>query len=243
MSAISPSSLCDICSTYPSCFASRLPKSEQGGFRHLFPVQKAFRRGRHLTTQGDGVRSIYLIKSGAFKSSIVSEDGFEQVLGFKHAGDVIGLDGLFKERQPSNAVALDDSIVCSVSMHDIKQLDERFSIIRFFLIAKLQNEISELSQMLIMINQMNSATRVVSFILGQSEKSTQMGLPTKQLRLQMTRGDIGSYLGLKIETVSRKLTELAQQGLIKIDHRMIKIEKSQELKNYQNKQLSRTQSP
>ena len=128
-------------------------------------------------------------------------------------------------------------------MHDIKQLDERFNIVRVFLIDKLQNEIYELSQMLIMLNQMNSATRVASFILGQSEKSVHMGLPANQLRLQMTRSDIGSYLGLKIETVSRKLTELAQQGLIKIDHRSIKIEKSQELKNYQNRQLSRTQSP
>jgi CRP/FNR family transcriptional regulator len=226
-------SLCEDCYAYNACLASKCSTHEHRDFGQTVKFQRKIKRGDTVATERKNDSHIHLIKSGSFKISVLTREGFEQITGFKQGGDVIGLERLFKEKYWSDSIALKDSIVCSVSIHDIKKKDGQFELIHNQLFNILQNEITDLYRLITMINQMDSVSRVANFILMLSEKNRIHGFSPYQLQLDMTRTDIGSFLGLNIETVSRKLTELSNGGSIKIDRRMVEIKNINTLSSYQ----------
>ncbi len=230
-------SICSNCHTYKNCLVGQLPFDDQPAIEQIITQRIKLKRGANLAVQGDSVTALYLIRFGAIKNSVLTADGYEQVTGFRHAGDVAGLDGWFKKKQPSNTTVLLDSQVCVLSISEIQRLEAVLHGVNTRLIERMQNEISELNQLLAEINGKDAIERLGTFFLAQSEKQKKMGLSPHQLRLPMTRTEMGNYLGLTVETVSRKLTQLELLGIIKIDRRNILIQNIQALKNYQDKSL------
>lgn len=220
---------CESCHTYRHCLVSRLSNEEKTDFRQIIGYQAKVKKGQHLAVQGVADSEIYLIRCGGFKTSLLTEDGLEQVTGFRMAGEIVGLEGLFKAKQPSSAVALEDSEVCAISAPHVTTLGGKWIIFHQRLIEMLQQEIGELNHLLVTRNKKNSSQRLIGFLLNQSKKNEEMGLSGRHLRLKMSRTEMGNYLGLKIETVSRKLTQLSLQGLIQIDRRVIQIQNIQAL--------------
>ena len=146
------------------------------------------------------------------------------------AGEIVGLDGMFKEKTPSSAVALEESEVCAVPINLIKELGDQWTMFRQSLMEMMQNEIEELNHLLITLNTKKSSDRLATFLINYSEKNAAKGMSAQHLKLYMTRTEIGNYLGLKIETVSRKLSLMSMQGLIKIERRTIQIPDLKEFK-------------
>ena len=228
---------CSNCHTQKICLVGQLSFDDQPAIEQIITQRVQLKRGDNLTVQGDDVTALYLIRYGAIKNSVLTADGYEQVTGFRHAGDIVGLDGWSKKEQPSNAKVLLDSEVCVLSKLDIEQLEARLHGVSACLFERMQNDIYKLTHVLAEVNQKDAIERVGAFILGLSEKQKKMGFSTSHIQLPMSRKDMGNYLGLKVETVSRKLTQLEALGVIKIDRRNIQIQNSEALKNYHDKLL------
>ncbi len=237
MKRIIATSVCSNCHTYNMCLVGELPCDAQSTIEQIITQRVRLKRGDNLAVQGDEVTALYLIKSGVLKKSVLTIDGYEQVTGFRHAGDVVGLDGWLKKKQPSNATILNDTEVCVLSISEIRRLGTILNGVNTHLIERMQNDISELNQLLAEINSKHAIERLGTFFLTQSEKQKKIGFSPTHLRLPMTRIEMGNYLGLKVETVSRNLKQLELLGIIKIDRRNILIQNIKALKNFQDKSL------
>ena len=228
---------CSSCHTYKNCLVGQMPLDDQPAIEQMITQRVRLKRGENLGVQGDEVTALYLIKFGDLKKSILTKDGYEQVTGFRHAGDIVGLDGWLKKKQPSNATVLIESEVCVLSISKIQRLEAVLHEVNTRLFERMQNDISELNKLLAEINSKHAIGRLGTFFLAQSEKQKKMGFSPTHLRLPMTRIEMGNYLGLKVETVSRNLKQLELLGIIKIDRRNILIQNIQALKNCQDKFL------
>ncbi len=178
------------------------------------------RRGDHLFRAGDPFQSLYVIRSGAIKTYLISEDGEEQIIGFYGPGETIGFDAIVDGRYQCNAAALDTSNVCNVSFEAVSILCERSPKLLHHLMREISGETQRLASMLL-LGKKSADQRVAAFLLSQSGHQRRQGYSATALALSMTRGDIGKYLGLTIETVSRVLGRFEAQGLVAKDRKQI----------------------
>lgn len=212
--------LCNRCGVKQSCLGSRLDASQFVG--DVKGPPRLFRRGDQLFRAGDPFRSLYVIRSGAVKTYVVSEDGDEQIIGFHGPGETIGFDAIVNERYRCNAAALDTSSVCQVSFEAISKLCERSPRVLRELIKEIVGETLRLASMLL-LGKKNGDQRIASFLLKQSTQQRERGYSGTELALSMTRTDMGKYLGLAVETVSRVLTRFEGQGLLTKDRKQIRV--------------------
>ena len=186
-------------------------------------LRRRYLRDEALYGVGDRVEAVYAIRAGFFKTSVMSEDGREQVTGFHMEGDVVGLDGLGDGHHLSRAVALDESEVCVISVAKLMQLGVENQPIQHHLYRMLSREISREQSVMTMLGGLSAEERLAAFLINLSRRLQARGHSPEDFRLPMTRQDLGSYLGLKLETVSRTLTKLHAQGLIDVQRRHIQI--------------------
>ena len=181
---------------------------------------RLYRRGDYLFCAGDPFQSLYVIRAGAIKTYLISEDGKEQIIGFYGPGETIGFDAIVDGRYQCNAAALDTSNVCNVSFEAVSILCERSPKLLHHLMREISGETQRLASMLL-LGKKSADQRVAAFLLSQSGHQRQQGYSATALALSMTRGDIGKYLGLTIETVSRVLSRFEAQGLVAKDRKQI----------------------
>jgi CRP/FNR family transcriptional regulator len=177
------------------------------------------RRGEVLIREGDPCRGILAVRSGTFKTVIAALDGHEQVTGFQLAGDVLGLDGLAHGRHASRAIALEDSEVVVLPYdgegeHDPHRLGH-------LLPRLIGRELVRRQKLTLLLACMNAEQRLASFLLNLSRRLQVRGYSAAEFHLRMSRGEIASYLGLNLETVSRTFSLLQQRGLIGVDARHV----------------------
>ncbi|GAB3649490.1 helix-turn-helix domain-containing protein [Ramlibacter alkalitolerans] len=175
--------------------------------------------GEILFLEGDRCRSLYRVRSGTFKTTVATPDAGEQVTGFQLAGDMLGLDGLASDCHASTAVALEDSEVV-VFPHTDTEL-EGMTPLQASLPHLLARELVRKQKLAVLLSCMNAEQRVASFLLNLSHRLHARGYSATEFHLRMTRREIGSYLGVKIETVSRTFTEMHRRGLLRVDGRSI----------------------
>ncbi len=196
---------------------------------NLKPLKtQVLRANEYLFRVGDRLEDLYVIKSGTVKTFITNQTGEEQILNFYGPGDILGLDGLPTNEHLTTAQSLETSSACAVPLY---KLEEAFDqLIPHWLIEYAINKLKQESKNINLLGKKNANTRIASFLLQLSESQKMLGCSEVEFDLSMSRDDIGNYLGLASETVSRTLTSMSRKGCVKLDRRHIKIMDSEHLK-------------
>ena len=185
-----------------------------------FPVRR-LNAGQVLHRAGDKFDAICAVRCGFFKTVRIDEAGAEQVLSFPMAGDVLGLDGVDSGRYAADVVALDSSHVTMVSFARIAQLGRQHAAIEQLVYRLFSRELVREHAMMCLLGTLTADARVATFLLGLSERFAGLGCSRFTFVLRMTRQDIGSYLGIQLETVSRTLSGFCATGLIQVEGKVI----------------------
>lgn len=180
-------------------------------------------QGTPLYREHDRFQFIYAVHSGSFKSTLALAEGFEQVCRFHMTGELLGLDGVAEGQHASSAVALEDSEVSMVSYAHLTGLPATIDGLHHAVIRLVSREIVRSNLHMAVLGNLSSCQRLAAFLLNQSECMRARGYSAVEFNLKMTRGEIGSFLALSLETVSRTFTELHQQRLLSVDRRHIRI--------------------
>jgi len=192
----------------------------------LAPRARLVRRGHALYRASDSFESIYMVIAGCLKDVTVLEDGRVQVTGFHMAGEVVGLDGTADGAHVSDVIALEDSYVHAI---DLARLDE--PAMRRRLQEAMGRELVREHRMMVVLGSMRAGERLAAFLIDLSERLRARGLPERELDLCMKRSEIASYLGVRIETVSRLFTRFHRAGLIRVRDKHVEILRFAELKD------------
>lgn len=199
-------------------------------------TRKQVKQGQMLFSNGDAFTSLYAIRTGFFKTCISNEDGREQVTGFQMAGEIIGLDGIVTDQHSCNAVALEDAEVCVMPFANVEELSREFPVLQRHVHKVMSREIVRENGMMMMLGNMRAEERLAAFLLNLVQRLHARGFSQSEMILRMTREEIGSYLGLKLETISRTFSKLSDDGIIEVKQRYVKIIAPDELKNIFNPQ-------
>ncbi len=181
------------------------------------------RRGEFLYRVGASFQALYAVRAGSFKSVLLTEDGREQITGFYLAGDVLGLDGIGAESYAGDAVALEDGEVVEIPFRELDALAGRDPGLQRSLFRMLASEIQHKRSLMLLLGSMRAEERLAAFLIDLSQRMAARGFSAQRFILRMTREEIGSLLGLKLETVSRILSRFQGEGLILVRNREIDI--------------------
>jgi CRP/FNR family transcriptional regulator len=196
----------------------------------LVPARQRFKKGAPVFQSGDRFTALYAIRSGSCKTTVSDQSGREQVIGYDLMGDIIGFDGIGSGRHQCQAVSLEDTEVCEVPFARLEELSSRLPALQRNLHRLLSREIMRDENLLLVVGSMGAQERVAAFLLNLSQRYQRRGYSSKEFVLRLTRRDIGSYLGMKLETVSRLLSRFQSKKLIKIEKSVIRLLDLQALK-------------
>ncbi len=187
-----------------------------------FPVRR-IKAGEALHRAGDGFKAIYVVRSGFFKTVSIDTTGAELVLGFPMGGDVVGLDGVDSGQYLADVIALDISSVAVIPFAQLSHLAREYPCVEKLLYSLFSRELVHKHAMFWLLGTLSAEARVASFLLELSERFHRLGYSRTSFALRATRQEIGSYLGLKLETVSRTFSAFAAHGLMDIDRRQVSL--------------------
>jgi CRP/FNR family transcriptional regulator len=193
------------------------------GFEKLASTLRHVRAGGPLFSSGDPFGSLYGVQGGFFKTSAVDGDGRWQVTGFFMAGDLLGLDGMDSGHYQLTATALEDSVVAVMPYPLVEVLTRDSPPLQRELHMALSREIAREHRLIVLLGSMHAERRLASFLLNLSRRLKRRGYSPLEFNLRMTRADIGSYLGLKLETVSRLFTRFHDSGILEIRQKHVRL--------------------
>jgi CRP/FNR family transcriptional regulator len=189
----------------------------------LVAVRRKVARGERLYQAGDPFEAVYAVWTGFMKTCIASSDGREQVSGFHMGGELIGLDGIGNRRHQIDAIALEDSQVCVIPFPDLEALAACMPALQQQLHRVMSREIVHNQSVMLLLGSMHAEERLAAFVLNLANRLQARGFSSSAIVLRMSRDEIGSYLGLKLETVSRTFSKFQAQGLLFVRHRQIEV--------------------
>ncbi|MDE3211509.1 MAG: helix-turn-helix domain-containing protein [Pseudomonadota bacterium] len=207
---------CQTCAFADVCLAVGYGMTELNALHCLVEHVGPFRSGEYVFRDGDPFRSIFAVRAGTVKTSSVDHTGREQVLGFHLPGEVIGLNAIYPDRFPCNAITLENTQCCRFSFPRISALATQMPAVQRHLFRMLSKEIGTAGSL---AGDHSADARVAAFLADLSERYAARGLPGSRFHLSMSRADIANYLRLASETVSRVLTRFRSIGLIDIVER------------------------
>ena len=187
-------------------------------FTDLVYTRKRVKRGEHLYHSGEAFDSIYALRSGFFKSSVVLEDGRDQVTGFHMAGEIVGMGGIGTERHTADLIALEDSEVCIIPYGRLEEPGLQRQLHK-----AMSRELVRDQGVMMLLGTMRAEERLAAFLLNLSQRFVARGFSPSEFHLRMTREEIGSYIGLSLETVSRLFSRFQEDGLITVQQKHIRI--------------------
>jgi CRP/FNR family transcriptional regulator len=214
---------CSNCNLLKKCMPLGLNNYELTRIDGLVSQRIRVKRGHDLSRLKNGQPSLYIIRTGYFKTVISTNDGRDQVLGFHMAGDSIGLAGELSELYSCQVIALEDSTVCIVPFSNVEEIANSVKGLHSHIRHLYSLEINRENSVMLFLGSMNSEERVATFLLKLSASHEERGFSPIDLNLKMSRYDIASYLGLKHETVSRTLAKFIKSKLIILNLRELKI--------------------
>ena len=223
LSRSSPKTACSTCHQRELCLPGGLSHDEVESLDQLVSVRKTIKRGEFLFRTGDQFASLYAIRSGFFKTRVITDDGRDQVTGFQMAGELMGIDGIAADQHDCDAVALEDSEVCVIPYARLEALSHKFEVLQHHFFRVMSREIVRDHGVMLLLGSMCAEERIASFLLNLSQRFTARGYSAFEFILRMTREEIGSYLGLNLETVSRTFSKFQDEGLISVQLKHIQI--------------------
>ena len=200
-----------------------LSKEELDRVDDVVAARRKIKRGTTLFRNGEKFTSLFAIRTGFFKTCVASEDGRDQVTGFQMAGEVIGLDGIVNDHHTCDAVALEDAEVCVMPFERIEELSREISSLQRHVHKIMSREIVREHGVMLLLGSMRAEERLATFLLNLVQRLHARGFSQSELILRMTREEIGSYLGLKLETVSRTFSKFVELGIVEVKQRHVRI--------------------
>ena len=214
---------CSNCNLRELCLPVGLTDPDLERLDELVAKRRSVTRGDALFRTGDAFQSLYAVRTGFFKTCVSSEDGRDQVTGFQMAGELLGLDGISHDRHNCDAIALEDSQVCVIPYDQLEDLSREFTDLQHQFHKIMSREIVRDHGMMLLLGSMRAEERLAAFLLNLTQRLQARGFSGTSLVLRMTREEIGSYLGLKLETVSRAFSRFHEDGLIAVQQKHIRI--------------------
>ena len=226
--------------TSPTCAACQLKartameseaSAQCGYLEQVVTTRRRVKRGAMLYNGGDKFNALFYVRTGFFKTCVSAKDGREQVTGFHMLGDILGVDGISGGQLTTDAVALEDSEVWSMSFDLIEQYSNECASLRFYFLKTLSKEVVRLQNLALLLGSLRSEERVAVFLINLLEKLKSRGLSQSEVLLRMSRDEIGSFLGIRQETVSRLLRLFSEKQILQVDNRHIRVLDSRVLRN------------
>ena len=214
---------CSSCNLRELCLPVGISDEQMTRLDEMVSNRVGVARGETLFRAGDSFSSLFAVRAGFFKTCVTSEDGRDQVTGFQMAGELLGLDGIATERHTCDAVALEDSQVCVIPFQQLEDLSRELSDLQKQLHRVMSREIVRDHGVMLLLGSMRAEERLAAFLLNLTQRLRLRGFSGTSLILRMTREEIGSYLGLKLETVSRAFSRLQDEGLLRVKQRQIEV--------------------
>jgi len=214
---------CSNCNLRELCLPVGISDEQLERLDTLVATRRTVSRGDSLFHTGDAFAALYAVRTGFFKTCVASEDGREQVTGFQMAGELIGLDGIGTDRHTCDAVALEDSSVCIIPFHQLEDLSREITDLQRQFHRIMSREIVRDHGVMLLLGSMRAEERLAAFLLNLTQRLRARGFSGSELVLRMTREEIGSYLGLKLETVSRAFSKFQDDGVLEVRQRQIRV--------------------
>lgn len=227
---------CSNCNLRELCLPIGLSEEQMQRIDTIVAVRRKVKRGSMLFHNGEVFSSLYAIRTGFFKTCVTTEDGRDQVTGFQMAGEIIGLDGIVNDQHTCDAVALEDAEVCVMPFDRLEELSREVTVLQNHVHKVMSREIVREHGVMLLLGSMRAEERLAAFVLNLVQRLHARGFSQSELVLRMTREEIGSYLGLKLETVSRTFSKFVDEGIVEVKQRHIRILKTDALKRIVNSQ-------
>jgi CRP/FNR family transcriptional regulator len=218
--------VCQNCTFSGMCFGSNQGSSTQTQKSH-----RVYHRGESLFSMGDTFDALYIVRAGSAKSYVSSSNGDEQISGFHHPGDLLGLDGFDSMKYAHSLRFLETSSVCRIGLTEFNRVMGESATIRQRLLRSMSHSLVDEQQLLLSISKLNAEQRLAKFLMDLSLRFEKRGLSGKIFDLSMTRIDIANFLGMAIETISRLLTKMQQQGIVDVNRRQISLLSMEKLRD------------
>ena len=212
---------CKDCGLDPMCALLDYAEEDSGVPEGVLLRRRPVSRGETIFHKGDPFRSIFAVKSGSFKTYVPKLDRVDQVVGFHLYGELIGAEGLAANSYPFTARALEDSSICELRMELLPETGRTLEALQEGIIALLGWEVAFNHQLIASLVHQSADQRIAGFLLSLSDRLQRRGMPKTEFRMSMSRSDMGNYLGLASETVSRALTRFQNSGLIRLRHKYL----------------------
>ncbi len=209
---------CAACNLRELCLPCGLQGNELACLDEVVYTRKRVKRGETLYRSGEAFESLYAVRSGFFKSSVVLEDGRDQVIAFHMAGEIVGMDGIGTERHAADVIALEDSEVCVIPYARLEEAGLQRQLHKV-----MSRELVRDQGVMMLLGTMRAEERLAAFLLNLSQRFVARGYSSNEFHLRMTRDEIGSYLGLSLETVSRLFSRFQTDELISVQQKHIRI--------------------
>jgi CRP/FNR family transcriptional regulator, anaerobic regulatory protein len=205
---------CSACSMRSICMPQGLTPDELHRIESFICPSRTIKQGETIYRANDAFKCIYAVRAGSFKTVVMHRDGREQVTGFHLAGDSLGLDGVCSGHHGCDAIALEDSKVCMIPFHQLETMCREVKVVQQHVHRMMGGEIVRESSQMMLLGTMSAEQRVATFLLNLSDRLRMRGYSPAEFHLRMTREEIGSYLGIKLETVSRMFSRFQRDRLL-----------------------------
>jgi CRP/FNR family transcriptional regulator len=215
---------CSNCNLRELCMPVGISPTEIDQLDELVYTRRKIKRGEALYRGGEKFEALYAVRSGFFKTRLNLQDGRDQVTGFSMAGELLGMDGIGSDQHTVDAVALEDSEVCMIPYAHLETLSGEIPSLRSHFHKVMSREIVRENSVMMLLGTMRAEERLAAFLLNLSQRMQSRGYAALEFHLRMTREEIGSYLGMKLETVSRLFSRFQADGLIAVEQKYVKIQ-------------------
>lgn len=214
---------CKDCSLASLCLPLSLNLEDMDALDEIVKRGRPLKKGEFLFRQGDAFNSVFAVRSGALKTFSLSDSGDEQITGFHLPSELVGLSGMDSEAYPVSAMALETTSVCEIPFERLDELSVQLPQLRRQLMRIMSREIRDDQQMMLLLSKKTADERIATFLVNLSARFRARGFSANQFRLAMSRNEIGNYLGLAVETVSRVFTRFQQNQLLEAEGKEVHI--------------------
>lgn len=222
---------CNTCSLSSLCLPVSLNMTEMDRLDDIIDKSRPLKKGDHLFHQGEPFSTVYALRAGTIKTYTLTNEGEEQITGFYFPGELVGMSGFDNEEYPVSAKILETTTVCEIPFERLDELSGQLPELRRQILRTMSKEIRDDQQMMLLLSKKNAEQRVATFLVKLSSRFKARGYSAVNFRLSMSRNEIGNYLGLAVETVSRIFTRFQKMDLIRVDGKEIELTDLEEIYN------------
>lgn len=221
---------CKNCSLFQLCLPVGISDTDLELLDNIIKRRRPVKRNEHLFQVGEPFQAIYAVRSGSIKTYAPTEDGHEQVTGFHLPGELLGLDAINTDNHPCAAKALETTSLCEIPFEQLEALGNRIPGLQHQLLKIMSKEILHDQSLLMLLGKKSAEERLAALLMSLSNRYRARGFSPTEFNLSMSRNDIGNYLGLAVETVSRLFTRFQEEGLLTVQRKHIQVRDPERLR-------------